>query len=75
MAALGAIHAREPVMRITTFEKTLDDALFEQPLQAPFGAQFGQVAIGALVKRTRARLARAINTTCWRASRRSLAAS
>ncbi len=28
----------------------IDDALFEQPLQAPLGSQFRHVAIGALVE-------------------------
>ena len=75
MAAFGAIHAREPVMRIAAFEEALDDALFEQPLQAPFGSQSRQVAIGALVERARARVTRAIDSACSRPSRRSLAAS
>jgi hypothetical protein len=61
VAAFRTIHAREPVMRIAAFEEALDDALFEPPLQASLGAQFRQVAIGASVKRARARLARAIH--------------
>ena len=35
LTAFGAIHAREPVVRVAAFEEALDDALFEQALQAP----------------------------------------
>jgi len=35
------------VVRISAFQESVDDALFEQPLQAPLGSQFGHVAIGA----------------------------
>lgn len=35
--ACGAVHARESVVRISAFQKAIDDALFEQPLQAPLG--------------------------------------
>ncbi len=38
--------ARKPVVRIATFEKALYDALFEQSLQAPLGAQFRQAGQG-----------------------------
>jgi hypothetical protein len=38
VTALRAIHAGEPVMRIAALEEALDDALLEQPLQAPFGS-------------------------------------
>jgi len=38
------------LVRIAAFEEALDDALFQQPLQAPLGSQFRQVAIGALVE-------------------------
>jgi hypothetical protein len=47
--------------------QALDDALFEQPLQAPRGSQFRQVAIGALIKRARARCAadtRRLSVSC-----------
>lgn len=40
VTAVGAIHAGEPVVRIAALEEALDDALFEQPLQASFGSQF-----------------------------------
>jgi len=76
--ALRAIDARKPVVRIAAFQEPLDDALFEQPLQAPLGAQLGQVAIGALVERARAGLARAIHAALWclsRCFRTGLAAS
>ena len=46
MTAFGAIHAREPVVRIAAFEEALDDALFEQALQASLGSQFREMAIG-----------------------------
>ncbi len=52
--------------------------LFEQPLQPPLGSQFGHVAIGALVERARAGVARAIHPAFWcafRCSRTWLAAS
>jgi len=62
------------VVRIAAFEEALDDALFEQPLQAPVGSQFRQVAISALVKRARARLAWAMNAAYWCFFRRSPAA-
>src|SRR5712691_12550041 len=75
VTAFGAIHACEPVVRIAAFEEALDDALFQQPLQAPLGSQFGQVAIGALVEGARARVARAIHAAFGRPSGRSLAAS
>src|SRR2546425_4438589 len=35
VTAIGTINAREPVVRIAAFQEALDDALFEQPLQAP----------------------------------------
>jgi hypothetical protein len=73
VAAFWTIHARKPVVRIAAFQEALDDALLEQPLQVPLGSQFRQVAIGALVKRARARLTRPINTASWRPSRRSRA--
>jgi hypothetical protein len=44
-------------------------------LQAPLGAKFRHVAIGALVERARARPARPIHAARWRPSGRSLAAS
>jgi hypothetical protein len=66
VTAFGAIHAREPVVRITAFEKALDDALFEQPLQTPLGSQFHQVAIGALIEGARARLTLAIHAAFGR---------
>ena len=75
VAAFGAIDPCEPVVRIAAFEEALDDALFEQPLQASLGAQFRQVAIGALIERARARPARPIHAACGRPARRSLAAS
>ncbi len=71
MTAFGTINAREPVVRIAAFQEALDDALFEQPLQASLGSQFRHVAIGALVEGTRARVTRPINTASWRSSRRS----
>ena len=71
MPASRAIDAREPVMWVPAFEKALDDALLEQPLQALLGSQFGHVPIGALVERARARVARAIHTAFWRPPRRS----
>jgi hypothetical protein len=37
-------------LRIAALEEALDDALLEQPLQARFGSQFGQVANCALRK-------------------------
>jgi len=63
------------LVRIAAFEEALDDALFQQPLQAPLGSQFRQVAIGALVERARARVAWAIHAAFGRPSGRSLAAS
>ena len=33
VTAFGAIHAREPVVRVAAFEEALDDALFEQALR------------------------------------------
>jgi len=71
VTAFGTINTRKPVVRIAAFQEALDDALFEQPLQAPLGSQFRQVAIGALVKGARARLTRPINTAFWRPPRRS----
>jgi hypothetical protein len=71
VTAFGTIHAREPVVRIAASEEALDDALFEQPLQAPLGSQFRQVAIGALVEGAHARITRAINTAFGRPARRS----
>ena len=71
MPAFGAINARETVVRISAFQESLDDALLEQPLQAPLGSQFRHVAIGASVERARAGLARAIHAAIWRPSRRS----
>ena len=71
MTAFGTINAREPVVRIAAFQEALDDALFEQPLQAPLGSQFCHLAIGALVEGARARITRAINTAFWRPPRRS----
>ncbi len=68
MTTLRAIHAGEPVMRIAALEEALDDALLEQPLQAPFGSQFSQVANCAQVKGARARPARAIHAACRRPS-------
>src|SRR3989442_1595364 len=50
VTAFGAIHAREPAVRVAAFEEALDDALFEQALQAPLGSQFREVAIGALIR-------------------------
>jgi len=63
--ALRTIDPRKAVVGISAFHEPLDGALFEQPLQAPLGAQFGQMAIGALVERARAGLARAIHTALW----------
>ena len=73
MTAFGTINAREPVVRIAAFQEALDDALFEQPLQAPLGSQFRQVAIGALIEGTRARLTLAIHAAFERPARRSRA--
>ena len=69
--ASRAIDAREPVVRISAFQEALDDALLDQPLQAPLGSQFGHVAIGALVERARTVVAGAIHAALWRPSRRS----
>jgi hypothetical protein len=33
--AFGTINARESVLRISAFQEAINDALFEQPLQAP----------------------------------------
>src|SRR2546428_12083509 len=71
VTAIGTINAREPVVRIAAFQEALDDALFEQPLQAPLGSQFRHVAIGALVEGACARITRAINTAFWRPAGRS----
>src|SRR6266853_4713279 len=73
VTAFGAIHARESVVRVAAFEEALDDAFFEQPLQAPLGSQFGQVAIGALIEETRARLTLVIHAAFGRPARRSRA--
>jgi len=59
------------VVRIAAFEEALDDALFEQPLQAPLGSQFRHVPISALVEGARARVTQAIHTAFWRPPRRS----
>ena len=56
---------------IAAFQEALDDALFEQPLQATLGSQFRQVAIGARVERARTGVARAIDAARWRLPRRS----
>jgi site-specific DNA recombinase len=71
VTAFGAIDPRESVLRISAFHESLDDAFFEQPLQASLGSQLCEVAIGALVKRARARAARPIHTACWRFPHRS----
>jgi len=73
VTAFGAIHAREPVVRVAAFEEALDDALFEQALQAPLGSQFREVAIGALIEGTRARLTLVIHAAFGRPARRSRA--
>jgi len=76
--ASRAIDSREPVVRIAAFQEAIDDALRKQPLQPPLGSQFGHVAIGALVERARAGVARAIHPAFWcafRCSRTWLAAS
>ena len=52
MPASRAVNPREPVVRVPAFQKALDDALFEQPLQAPLESQVGEVVIGALGERT-----------------------
>jgi hypothetical protein len=59
------------VVWIAAFQEAIDNALFEQPLQAPPGSQFRQVAIGASVEGARARLARAIHAAFGRPPRRS----
>ena len=74
MTAVGTIDPRESVVRIAAFQEALDDALFEQPLQASLGAQFRQVAIGALIERARARPARPNHAACGCPACRSLAA-
>ena len=71
MPAFRAIDPRKPVVRIAAFQEAIDDALFEQPLQPPLESQFGHVAIGALVERARARVARPIHTAFRRPSRRA----
>ena len=70
MPALRAIDPRKAVVGISAFHEPLDGALFEQPLQAPLGAQFGQMAIGASVERARTGIARAIHAAFRRCSRR-----
>jgi len=50
--AVAAVHARESVMRVTAFEKPLDHALLDVPLQPPLGSQLLRMLQGALIKRT-----------------------
>ena len=71
MTAFGAKNPRESVVRIAAFDEALDNALFKQALQPPFGSQFRQVAIGASVERARAGVARAIHTAFRHPARRS----
>jgi len=71
VTAFGTIDAGESVVRIPAFQESIDDALFEQPLQALLGSKFRPVAIDASEERARARSARAIHTACWRPSGRS----
>ncbi|MBI2227198.1 MAG: hypothetical protein HYU44_20110 [Betaproteobacteria bacterium] len=44
--SIGTVDAREAVMRIAAFQKTLDHLLFEQPLKPAGGAQFSRMARG-----------------------------
>jgi len=60
VTAAGTMNAREPAVRVAAFEKAPDDPLFDQALQPSLGPQLHRVPLGALVERTRARIARAI---------------
>jgi hypothetical protein len=52
-------------VRITAFEKPLDDLLFDQPLEAAFGAKRLRVPLGAPVQCARTRVARPIHAARW----------
>ncbi len=66
VAALRAVDAGESMVRIAALEKAGNDLVLDQAPQAAFGAKFADMALGALIKRIRARVSRAIRTSFGR---------
>jgi hypothetical protein len=66
MAALIAVDARQPLMKVTAVEKAFEDRGLYRPVDQPGRSEFIAVTSYTLVQGTHPRVACAVDTTCRR---------